>query len=121
MNFNEITTRRELADFLGFPINKLTYILYVKNPDSFYVTFTIPKKNGDPRIIHSPQGSLKDVQQKLLIALSAHVKQYNLVNSINENISHAFTKEKSIITNASHHINKRSYINISCAFTFLLS
>ena len=112
MNFNEITTRAELADFLGIPAKKLTYVLYVKHTDSFYETFTIPKKNGEPRTIHSPKKELKNIQLKLLTALSTHIKQYNLVNSVNENIAHAFSKGKSIFTNASHHTNKLYILNV---------
>ena len=35
-NFSEIKTRNDFADFLRIPRNKLTHILYVKKPDSYY-------------------------------------------------------------------------------------
>lgn len=38
-NFSEIKTRNDFADFLRIPRNKLTHILYVKKPDSYYKTF----------------------------------------------------------------------------------
>ena len=61
-NFSEIKTRNDFADFLRIPRNKLTHILYVKKPDSYYKTFEIPKKNGDKRKICAPSGDLKSLQ-----------------------------------------------------------
>ena len=40
--FCDIQSRNELADYLGIPRSKLTHILYVKKPDSYYTTFEIP-------------------------------------------------------------------------------
>ena len=48
-NFSEIKTRNDFADFLRIPRNKLTHILYVKKPDSYYKTFEIPIKRTKPR------------------------------------------------------------------------
>ena len=64
-NFSEIKTRNDFADFLRIPRNKLTHIVYVKKPDSYYKTFEIPKKNGDKR---------KSLQVKLANALWEHQK-----------------------------------------------
>ena len=47
--FSDIKTRNDFADFLNFSRRKLTYILYVKGTDSYYTTFTIPKKSGENR------------------------------------------------------------------------
>lgn len=73
-NFSEIKTRNDFADFLRIPRNKLTHILYVKKPDSYYKTFEIPKKNGDKRKICAPSGDLKSLQVKLANALWEHQK-----------------------------------------------
>ena len=48
---NEIKNRNELADLLGIQRQRLTYLLYVKGLDNMYTSFSIPKKNGDSRII----------------------------------------------------------------------
>lgn len=37
--FCDIQSRNELADCLSIPRSKLTHILYVKKPDSYYTTF----------------------------------------------------------------------------------
>ncbi|MBX0356076.1 retron Ec67 family RNA-directed DNA polymerase/endonuclease [Halobacillus sp. Nhm2S1] len=109
LKFNEIKTRNELAEYLNIPRRQLSYILYVKGINNLYTSFEIPKKNGGSRKINAPSGDLKDIQLKLAEALYAHVKKK--LNKKN-NISHAFEKNKSIITNAKIHRNKRWVLNI---------
>lgn len=107
--FNDIKTRNDLATLLNIPRSSLTHLLYVVKPDRCYKVFSIPKKNGGAREINAPQGVLKDVQK----ALARELWRY--ISSIPElkdtAISHAFTKKKSIITNARIHRNKRIVIN----------
>lgn len=110
--FNNIASRRDLADFLNMPHSKLTYILFVKGVDSYYFEFEIPKKTGDPRKICAPSGDLKTVQQKLADVLWDHQKSIYEEQGIKPNISHAFEEEKSIITNAKIHRNKRFVVNV---------
>ena len=43
-NFSEIKTRNDFADFLRIPRNKLTHILYVKKPDSYYKLLRFPRR-----------------------------------------------------------------------------
>lgn len=107
-NLSEVTNRNELADFLGIPRKKLTHILYVKKPDSYYTQFEIPKKSGDPRTINAPTGALKSVQKRILFALEKIINDESVYNT---NISHAFHKKRSIITNAKIHRNKKIVIN----------
>lgn len=40
----EIRTRNELADYIGVPRKKLSYILYVKKIENLYESFKIPKR-----------------------------------------------------------------------------
>ena len=63
--FCDIQSRNELADFLSIPRSKLTHILYVEKPDSYYTEFEIPKRNGEFRTICAPSGALKILQKKL--------------------------------------------------------
>jgi hypothetical protein len=112
--FCDIQSRNELADYLGIPRSKLTHILYVKKPDSYYTTFEIPKRNGDTRAICAPSGDLKVLQKKLSNILCLFQRNIWDENGIKPNISHGFEKEKSIITNAKIHRNKRyDIVNIS--------
>lgn len=100
----EINSRQDLADLLNISLQKLTYILYAKHPDQYYQSFTIPKKTGGVRTIDASTGDLKSVQKKLAEHLSGAYS--------NNNISHAFKKGKSIITNAKSHRNKKFILTI---------
>ena len=108
----DIKTRNELADFLDIPRKKLTYILYVKGVDNLYKSFDIPKKSGDNRHINSPTKDLKDIQEKLANALTTYERKIWEEKQITPNISHAFEKDKSFITNAKVHRNKKFVFNI---------
>lgn len=116
--FCDIQSRNELADYLGIPRSKLTHILYVKKPDSYYTTFEIPKRNGDTRAICAPSGDLKVLQKKLSNILCLFQRNIWDENDIKPNISHGFEKEKSIITNAKIHRNKRYVLNLDLASFF---
>lgn len=108
----EIRTRNELADYIGVPRKKLSYVLYVKKIENLYESFEIPKKNGGFRKIHAPKKDLKQIQKSLAEALYKYEKEIAKENGINFNISHAFEKGKSFITNAQIHRNKRFVINV---------
>ncbi|MDA2046314.1 retron Ec67 family RNA-directed DNA polymerase/endonuclease [Bacillus cereus group sp. MYBK40-2] len=110
--FNDIKTRDDLSNFLKIPISKLTYILYKKKTSNLYTSFEIPKKNGGVRHIKAPMPDLKEIQKKLALALWTHQEQIWKENGIKPNISHAFQKDKDIITNAQIHRNKRFVLNI---------
>ena len=107
-----LQTREDLALYLAIPLQKLTYILYKNKPDSYYSTFEIPKKNGEPRQIHAPFGDLKQLQKKLAQKLWNVHREFIEENQIQDNISHAFQKEKSILTNANIHKNKKYVLNL---------
>lgn len=107
-----IRTRNELADYLGIPRNKLTYVLYVKKTESFYKSFDIPKKSGGFRHIHAPAEDLKWIQKRWAVVLYNYEKHIAEIEGTKLNISHAFEKKKSFITNAEIHRNKRFVINV---------
>lgn len=110
--FCDIQSRNELADYLGISHKKLTHILYIKKPDNYYTTFEIPKRNGESRTICAPSGHLKALQVKLANMLWCYQKSIWEEKGVKPNISHAFEKEKSIITNAKIHRNKRFVLNL---------
>mgnify|MGYP003295326868 CR=1 FL=1 len=110
--FCDIQSRNELADYLRIPRQKLTYLLYVLTPEKCYHTFEIPKKSGGSRTINAPNNDLKYVQKMLANALYAYQRAYRKSEGIQQRVSHAFEKEKSIITNAMIHKNKRFVLNV---------
>lgn len=108
---NNIKTKEDLAGLLDIHIKKLTYILYVKKVDNMYTSFGIPKKNGGERQINAPEKPLKFIQKRLADILSDYRKNIYDREKINNKISHAFETEKSFITNAKVHRNKRYVLN----------
>ena len=110
--FCDITSRNELADFLEIPRKVLTYVLYVKKVEYFYTSFEIPKKNGGTRTIKAPSGKLKSIQKKLASELERYQQDIWASKRIKLNMSHGFQKNKSIITNARIHRNKKYVLNI---------
>lgn len=116
--FNQLQTKDEFAKLLGLKSDKyINYLLYNIQTDNLYTTFTIPKKNGGERVIHAPKKELKFLQKKLadilwecyLESLESKSKKKNFKIPV---LSHAFEKEKSIITNSQMHRNKKYILNI---------
>lgn len=112
VKFCDITTRNELADFLGIPRKKLTHILYIKKVDTCYTSFKLQKKGGGERNINAPIDDLKHIQKKLATVLWEYEKSTFDDKCKYPQISHAFEKNKSIITNAKVHRNKRFVLNM---------
>ena len=110
--FCDIKTRNELADFLGIPRSTLSYLLFIKKPDSQYQEFEIPKKRGGTRKICAPSEELKRVQRRLAAALSMYRESLLEQEKRQRVLSHGFEKGKSIITNAKIHRNKRFVLNL---------
>ncbi|MDD3810010.1 MAG: retron Ec67 family RNA-directed DNA polymerase/endonuclease [Erysipelotrichaceae bacterium] len=114
----KVKTKRDLADALGIPYRKLTYMLYIYKIENFYESFEIDKKSGGKRRINAPRGDLLDLQRQLAMMLA------DVYDNINENcrtfsnISHGFEKRKSIITNAKMHKNKRYVLNLDISDYF---
>jgi len=112
LEFNSITTRSDLADYLGIPRKLLSYVLYIAKVDSYYVEFDIKKKSGKLRHICSPTNELKGIQRQIADSLYKYQEQIRIRYNIKSNISHGFEKNKSIISNACVHRNKRYIINV---------
>jgi RNA-directed DNA polymerase len=101
----------DLARLLDFTPRGLSYVLYKTLPDKKYVTFKIPKKNGDTRLICAPQGALKLLQRNLADLL------YDCRSELEKEkprrpISHGFRRSQSIFNNASMHKNRRYVLNL---------
>ena len=111
MKINDLKNREDLAKFLGIELKKLTYVLYKRKVENFYDTFSIPKKNGEDRIINAPKDNLKYIL-KILERKLSEIYNENYSENRFDNIAQAFRKNKSFIINASKHRNKKYLINI---------
>lgn len=110
-------TLRSFSQVIGIKYKVLTKILYGNKVESYYRSFTIPKKSGGTRNIKAPTGYLLDVQ-KMISKYLSEIQEKN-----NNKYSFAFEKNKNIIKNASKHINRKFVINIDLkdffeSFTF---
>lgn len=112
MTFDEIFSRNDLAELINIRHKDLTYVLYIKGPDSYYTTFSIPKKDGSDRIINAPHGELLYIQRSLAEAIYNYNVKIEKEHNITSKISFAFKKNKSFILNAEVHRNKQYVINL---------
>src|SRR5690606_3313124 len=97
MKFLQIKTTDDICIFFNLKPTELHYWLY--NINSHYKTFSIPKKNGETRIIDAPNNKLSLFQKKLNEEI---LNIYKPKKSV-----HAFCKKRSIKSNAQRH-RKRS-------------
>ena len=101
-----IKTRNDFAKFIGVKLQTLTYLLYIKKIDNCYNTLDVPNKN------------LKKVQKKLYNKLSTYYDEIKTQNNFTSKISHGFEKNRSIVTNAEVHKNKRYVVNLDLLVFF---
>lgn len=122
----EANKLEDLAKLLGYSPASLAYILY-KIPDSAkYHTFEVPKKNSEKRVIHAPIDELKKLQQHLSNLLHSCIEEienkkieekgdFNAQDAqrikLKRTLSHGFTRDRSIHSNALVHKNKRYVLN----------
>lgn len=113
--FSNIKDRNDFFKLLNIPKKNMTYLLYnkeKKGTENSYNTFEILKKDGGVRVINAPNDELKFVQKRLAELLWVTQKKVWRENNISPNISHAFEENKSIITNARIHRNKKFVLNV---------
>jgi len=109
-DFLKITTHNELASMFGMSYTKLTKIIYKTDGAYKYHRFKIPKKQGGHREISSPSKKLKKIQNELKEIF------YEIYPS--KPSAHGFAKNKSIVTNAKRHLDKRFIFNIDLSDFF---
>ncbi len=104
---------RDVAELLGVSPKFLTYHLYVLPERERYIQFFIEKKSGGVREINTPIAPVKQMQQTLGQILGSIY--YPRV------AAHGYLKNKSIVTNANHHVNRANLLNLDLKdfFSFL--
>lgn len=101
--FFNLKNFKDIANLLEIP-EKLLLKSVVKSKQ--YQSFKMTKKSStEQRIIKKPSKNLAIIQKKLNYILS-------LVYESNHNASHGFTKERSIVTNAEVHLEKKVILNL---------
>ena len=112
MEWNDITDKRDFAEFIDVQYRHLTYLIYFRKIENLYTSFEIPKKSGGTRLINSPKSELKSVQKRIAKKLEEYFFDLESQGLVSTKLSHGFTKSKSIITNSESHRNKRILLNI---------
>jgi RNA-directed DNA polymerase len=107
-------TKPELALIMGIDASFLTNVLYRLKPATQYTSFNIPKKSGGFRTIHAPSEELKSLQKSLSFLLQDCAQELNEAKgrTFKSTLSHGFVRERSILTNAVMHLNKKNVLNI---------
>lgn len=105
------TSRKELAETLGYKPSNLTFIVYRMSLEEKYTVFNINKKSGGTRTIKAPTKKLKKLQLHLANLLYACLNEIEQEKKLNP-VSFGFRKNRSIIENAAHHKRRRWVLNI---------
>lgn len=103
-NGQPINTAYDVARYFGVSIGKLTYALYKAPEAQRYVPFEIPKRSGGMRQIYSPNGLIRELQEKFAPVLHGMYAAHPA--------AHGFIKERSILTNAKQHVGQRYVLNV---------
>lgn len=106
------TSLSDVADLLGFKPKALSYLLYIKDINSKYTSFQVPKKSGGARTIHAPYPDLKNLQKRLSDVLQDCIAEIKEIRKVKNTLSHGFTRDGSILTNASVHRGRRFVFNL---------
>lgn len=101
--FKELNSFASVANILEVSEHEL-YLMLFQYKHNNYVEVFIPKKNGTKRKIFVPNNNLSILQKKLKYILE--------LKFVAHNSAHGFVKNKSIITNAQQHVNKKYIIKI---------
>lgn len=70
------------------------------------------QKNGGTRIINAPSSDLKLIQENLSKLLQDCIEEISEINGLPNKVSHGFRRDRSIITNAKAHRNRRYVFNV---------
>lgn len=103
-DFLQLSTRAEVATYLGGSLKNLSYNLFVLPPNEQYHVFSIPKRKGGVRTITAPKSSIKLYQRKLADILSSCYKKKASV--------YGYVIGRNIKQNAQIHCKKKIIINI---------
>lgn len=111
-------SKPDLARLLGIDPVFMTRVIYIRNTDNLYSQFTIKKKNGSDRHISAPDPELKEIQSKLSDLLQDCLNNIRENSKEDNNFSHGFERNRSIITNAEKHKSKKWVLNIDLSNFF---
>src|SRR5258706_1739758 len=99
-----LASSADVAAYLDVPRRRLIGAVYRASEEARYNHFEIPKRSGGMRAIHSPNGLLRELQDKL------HRDFQTLYQG--HPSAHGFILHRSVATNAADHTGKRWVLNV---------
>lgn len=101
-----LTNALSLADAMKISVNELRFLAFNRSVSqvSHYVRFKIPKKTGGERLISAPMMRLKHAQTWILENILEKVALHAA--------AHGFVAKKSIVSNATPHLQSEVVINL---------
>lgn len=104
MKLLELSDHNDVAAYFGTSYKQLGAYLYDLNDKYKYKSFSLAKKSGGTREIDAPKRRMREIQSKL---------SNDLYTIYPGRISaHGFALNKSIVTNAQRHLDKKYVFNI---------
>lgn len=105
MNFLDIKSKVDLCNYIDVSERRLNILLYSKG--NKYSKYLKKKKSGGYREICAPINSLKYAQKNISRRLNEVFENQDF-----SKVAHGFICNKSIVTNAKPHLNKKYVVNI---------
>jgi RNA-directed DNA polymerase len=102
--FKALETPQDVADLLEIGLERLYYHIYIISDSKKYTIFNVSKKTGGVRTISAPITALKIIQQKFNRVL---LQVYSPKPCV-----HSFIHDRSIVSNATKHLERKSVLNI---------
>jgi RNA-directed DNA polymerase len=108
-------TPEQLAAWLGMPLGRLAWLVHrfsdnsrpATEAEAHYHFRWLPKRRGGHRLIESPKRTLKEVQHKILAEILDRVPPHAA--------AHGFAPGRSIVTNATPHVNQALLLKFDLA------
>ena len=102
--YKQLSSILDLASLWKVDAAQLNYYAHHIDKREAYRTFGIPRRNGQVRLINAPVRTLECFQRLLHESLTRVYEPASCV--------HGFLNNRSIITNAKHHLHSRYVLNI---------
>ncbi|HEU0034178.1 MAG TPA: reverse transcriptase family protein [Kofleriaceae bacterium] len=95
-----------LAKALGLTVPRMRWLAFHRDVDTgtHYVRWTVPKRDGTPRLISAPKPELKAAQRWITREITEHLPVHGA--------AHGFLKDRSIVTNAIVHAGARIVVKL---------
>lgn len=100
------STAAELAALMKLPLGQLRFLAFARevSTTTHYRRFTIPKRDGTPRVISAPRARLKRAQHWIL--------EHILDPIALADPAHGFVRGRSTVSNATPHVGAAIVINV---------